>query len=193
MKGKKHNLLSDEDVEEIHRVHWQKKHHFVVLLRPHQLPRNMEVVRKGSVNESTPQSKRAVTQQKLQEIEGIVAQLKEKHGNTFTVEQLNAWAHLHIGKHSSYDSPNNPNFVSRKSAQTSSSTSVAKSDLATNLTKMDPCSHSPGQRVHLRRECIDQLSRWHTLKQSGGITSEEYEELRKNIIGDIRNSEFREL
>ena len=94
---------------------------------------------------------------------------------------------LHIGKHSSYDSPPNyPYFVGRKSAQTNSSTSAAKSDLATNLTKTDLCSLSPGKRVHLCSECIDQLSRWHTLKQSGGITSEEYEELRKNI-GDIGN------
>ena len=44
---------------------------------------------------------------------------------------------------------------------------------------------SPGKHVHLRSECIDQLNRWHSLKESGGISSEEYEEFRKNIIGDI--------
>ena len=37
-----------------------------------------------------PQSKRAVNQKKIQEVEDFVAKLKEKHGNDFKVEQLNA-------------------------------------------------------------------------------------------------------
>lgn len=40
----------------------------------------------------------------------------------------------------------------------------------------------PGKRVQLHSQCIDQLSRWHSLKQEGGISAEEYEQLGKNIL-----------
>ena len=50
---------------------------------------------------ATSQPKRTATQKKIEEVEEIVSKLKEKHGDSFKVEHLNAWAHLiHVGKHS---------------------------------------------------------------------------------------------
>ena len=134
--------------------------------------------RKHSADEadSAPRSKRVINEKKIQEIEDIVTQLKEKHGSKYKVKHLNAWAHL--GKHSSLDTPPNyPYFVGRKSAKTSASKDTeSQSDPPTSSAKANPGTLSPGKRVHLRSECIDQLSRWHSLKESGGITSEEYDE-----------------
>lgn len=65
--------------------------------------------RKHSADEadSAPRSKRVINEKKIQEIEDVVTQLKEKHGSKYKVEH--AWAHLiHLGKHFSLDTP--PNY-----------------------------------------------------------------------------------
>ena len=38
---------------------------------------------------------------------------------------------------------------------------------------------SPGKRITLHSECIDQLGKWHKLKQRGVITKEEYDDLQR--------------
>ena len=56
-----------------------------------------------------PSVKRGTCQQQIQQVEDIVEKLREKHGKKFSVEKVNAWAHMiNMGKHSSYDAP--PNF-----------------------------------------------------------------------------------
>ena len=41
----------------------------------------------------TPQSKRGRCEQMISEVEEIVKKLEEKHGEAYTVEKLNVWAH----------------------------------------------------------------------------------------------------
>ena len=116
-----------------------------------------------------------------------------KHGSRYKIEHLNAWARLiHVGKHCSYDSPPNyPYFTGHKHSQASSkrnsqlSSKDNKGASASNSEKADPSVLSPGKRVQLHSQCIDQLSHWLSLKQEGGISAEEYEQLRKNILGEI--------
>lgn len=45
---------------------------------------------------------------------------------------------------------------------------------------------SPGKRISLRSECINQLDKWHQLKERGVISSDQYEELQKTILTDIK-------
>ena len=40
---------------------------------------------------------------------------------------------------------------------------------------------------HLRSECIDQLTKWHKLMNGGAITKEEYEDMHKTIMGNIKS------
>lgn len=193
MKGKKHPLVDEEDMVAMYTLYKGKRNVLLwCYLRSASVAQGSGSGKKRKHGDdeadSAPRSKRAVNEKKIQEIEDIVAQLKEKHGSKYKVEHLNAWAHLiHLGKHSSLDTPPNyPYFVGRKCAKTpTSKDSESQSDPPTSTEKADPATLSPGKRVHLRSECIDQLSRWHSLKESGGISSEEYDELRKNIIGDI--------
>ena len=50
----------------------------------------------------------------------------------------------------------------------------------------DPSSSmSPGKRINLRSECIDQLNKWHGLLEKGAISQTQYDEFKKKIIGDI--------
>ena len=44
---------------------------------------------------------------------------------------------------------------------------------------------SPGKGIQLRSECISQLDPWHALMEKGGISQDQYEELKKAIFSDI--------
>ena len=78
---------------------------------------------------------------------------------------------IHVGKHCSYDSPPNyPYFTGYKHSQASSkkNSQLSRKDnegeSASNSEKADPSVLSPGKRVQLCSQCIDQLSSWHSLK-----------------------------
>ena len=156
MKGRKCSLQNDDDVEEMYSSEYKNKRH--VLLWCY-LATSGTVKQKGGKKrkhedegdsasqskQTASQSKQTVAQKKLQEIEEIIAKLKEKHGNGFKVEHLNAWAHLiQVGKHSSYDNPPNyPYFTGCRSSQTSSKDDT-EGGSAGNPGKTDPSVLSPG-------------------------------------------------
>ena len=47
-------------------------------------------------------------------------------------------------------------------------------------------SASPMKHLNMRTQCIEQLSKWHVLLESGAISQVQYEELRSSIIDDIK-------
>ena len=54
---------------------------------------------------------------------------------------------------------------------------------------MDPPASagiSPGKKVNLRFECINQLDKWHDLKVRGVISDEQYQEMKDTILNDIK-------
>ena len=76
---------------------------------------------------------------------------------------------IHTHKHESMEEPPNKSFIGKKEP----------SDAASNCV-------SPAKRISLRSECINQLDKWHQLKERGVITNEEYQELQKTILVDIK-------
>lgn len=109
----------------------------------------------------------------MDELQKIVDKLKEKHKESqyshFSSAQFHCWENtIQLGHHDSYDQPPNKPFfgVPKKAAA-----SV-------------PGAASPGNRIHLRSECIDQLTKWHKLMDDGVITLEEYQEMHKTIMED---------
>ena len=44
---------------------------------------------------------------------------------------------------------------------------------------------SPGKRLNMRSECIDQLDKWYRLVEKGAITSAQYTEIKDDIMADI--------
>lgn len=125
-------------------------------------------------NDSAP--KRTPSAQKLQEVEKIVKELQQKHASNYSVEKLNAWAHLiHLGKHNSYETPPNlPYFGGKKDKQK-----------AETLQEPQAISSSPSKRLGLRGDCIEQLSKWHTLLEKGAISVQQYDELKDVIMADL--------
>ena len=98
----------------------------------------------------------------MSEVDDVVSKLKEKHGEKYTPAQLNCWAHMiNTHKHESLDSPPKKSFFWKERSA-------------------DAPGVSPGKRITLRSECIDQLDKWHSLKESGVISKEEYD-LQKTI------------
>ena len=124
-------------------------------------------------------SKRTSSAQKLQEVEKIVEELKEKHAASYSIEKLNAWAHLlHMGKHDSYETPPNlPYFGKGRDGM--------KDKWKSQKAQPVEISSSPSKRLGLRGECIEQLSKWHTLLEKGAISVQQYDELKETIMGDL--------
>ena len=103
-------------------------------------------------------------------MEAIVNELSERHGNTYTVEQTRAWAHmLQMKKHDSYEEPPQKPFFKQQSLPSKSSDTM-----------------SPGKRIQYRSQCIEQLDKWHDLKKRGVITESQYAEMQDAILSDIK-------
>ena len=107
--------------------------------------------------------------QKMDELKEIIDKIQAKNqGSKYTPEQLHCWANLiHMKKHDAYDNPPNKPFFGK---QGKPAVSVS----------------SPGKCIGLRTQCIDQLTKWHKLKEDGVISDAEYQEMHKTIMGDIK-------
>lgn len=75
-------------------------------------------------------------------------------------------------KHSSYDIPPNKPFWK------------------TPKKKVPPNSNeitvSPSKRVNLRGQCVQQLLKLHELLEKGGISKEQYDEMQRSIMEEVR-------
>lgn len=118
---------------------------------------------------------------KMKQIEEIVDKLKEKHLGLYSLEQYNCWAHtIDIGKHTSYDNPPNlPFFVGKKPRSKECPPISATAVVTTSQPQ------SPGKRIRYRGECMDQLTKWHSLMEKGIITEEQYQGFVGKIVNDI--------
>ena len=100
--------------------------------------------------------------------------LKNIHENKYSTVQLNAWAHMiQLKKHSSHDSPPElPYFGKRKRSEHKEKS-------------LQGCSISPCKHVKLRSECIDQLNKWRSLLEKGGISKVQYDKLQETVLADM--------
>ena len=90
------------------------------------------------------------------------------------------WAQMiRLGKHESTDDPpDKPFWRGRKCQQ----------DVSYLSPSPKRASISPSKKVSVRSELLDQLTKWHNLSECGVVSHEEYEELRKKILGDIKHN-----
>ena len=98
--------------------------------------------------------------QKLAKVDEIFKELDEKHHGRLSLEQLNAWAHLvQSGKHASLDvPPGMPFFKGKKKKKDSNPPPINKQVPSSPSQLSSSVGVSPGRRVDLRTECIDQRS-----------------------------------
>lgn len=120
----------------------------------------------------------------------IEEKVRSENEGKYTEEQIRMWAHLiHMNKHTSYDEPPNKRFWKPKSSSTGATTSGATGETtfgASGMTASKSISASPGKRVNLRGQCIDQLLRLQQLFDNGGLTQEQYTEMKKGIMNEMK-------
>ena len=124
--------------------------------------------------------------QKLEEVQEIKDDLKERHGGKYTPEQLSAWAHLlQMGRHDSRDTPPDlPYWKKRENKSKNSPLSVPMENSTSSPSLAG--SISPGKRITLRGHCVDQLAKWHDLLEKGAISQEQYNEIQHSIMLNVK-------
>lgn len=107
---------------------------------------------------------------KVSEVHEIECDLKKRHGDKYSDAQYRAWANLiQMKKHESLEhAPDLPFWRGYRKKST------------------ETVSVSPGKRINLRGQCVDQLLKWHQLLEKGAITKEQYDELHCEIIKDVK-------
>ncbi len=112
--------------------------------------------------------------------------LTDKHESLYSIEKLNAWAHmLDIGKHDSYETPPDLPYFRGKAAKKgvlSPESAAASSPGASSSSSSDAGAGpsgtgvSPGKRINMRTQLLSQMEQWHCLlekvaSQSSSMTS----------------------
>ena len=175
LKGKQKWLLDDSDVSEMYAVHKNKREVMLYAFVDFQV-QGGNTSAPNEQPKALPTTKYAKT---ITEVETIMSKLKEKHGQQYDTERYACWAHtIHSGKHSSYDKPPDlPYFTHCKKKRNSQSSEDGSS----------ASSGTPTKRLCLRTTCIDQLSKWHDLLQSGAISQVQYDEMKDVIMKDMKS------
>ena len=117
----------------------------------------------------------------MREVEEIEDDLSSKHEGKYTEEQIRMWAHLiQMNKHTSYEKPSNKKFW--KTSDSSESSQGTSSSKSSSLGSSKSVLDSPSKRVSLRGQCIDQLHQLKQLHTDGGITEDQYTEMKESIM-----------
>ncbi len=185
VKGKQHWLMEDYDLQDMYAC----KSNSILFwcFNPQLLSSSSEGTRPrkrhAEESEVQPQSKRDAYAKKISDVEDIVKKLEDKHGSKYTVEEMNAWAHMvHVKKRTSCDVPPNlPYFTGNKKRVADAGTTAVD----TQAFPSGATNTSPSKRVNLRSECITQLDKWHSLLEKGAINQVQFDELQKTILKDI--------
>ena len=185
-KGRQEVLYSDEDITEMYTTYGTKSD---ILLWCHggaeeessatrKKPRKRSHSPGNESGLSTAQRSKRSCAGTLSEIEDIIIKLKEKYGNQYSTEKLNAWAHMiHMGKHESLETPPDLPYFRGKSRCNPQVLSTTPAETGRPML--------PGKRINLRSECMDQLNKWHGLLEKGAITQTQYDEFQAKILSDI--------
>ena len=200
LRGKKEWILDDDDMEEL--LKSKKKKEFTLWCYSQAHSGSKCDSKRGSKRSRSrspitkPRSSRYDAHvNKMAKVDEIYKKIHEAHGNLYTPEQKRAWAHMiELGKHDSISQPPKKRFFQSQGRSDSTSTSTSHSSVSTSdstslsvpAAATPTLVTSPGRRVSIRSECIDQLKKWHSLLDCGAITKEQYDEIQGTILSDVR-------
>ena len=91
---------------------------------------------------------------------------------------------LHLHKHDSYDTPPCVPYFKKASVHLNQAPTAPTEAEVTSISTSSGVI-SPGKRVTMRTECIDQLKKWHDLLEEGAITRSEYDKVQEVILKDM--------
>lgn len=181
LKGKQRWLTTDDDLVTMYECYTRTKE--IILWCFTEKPKTPLEKKPSCAQSESTCSKKAVIAMKISEVEELIKQLKDKHGTKYSVEQLNAWAHLlHVESHKSLvDPPDLPYFRGTKKRKREDS--AEDIDSGPGPTKFVPSAAE--KRVSLRSKCIEQLNHWHSLLEKGAISQAHFEDVQNMIMKDI--------
>jgi hypothetical protein len=144
--------------------------------------------------------KKTALEIKNERVEEIIKKLIGTHKDKYTKIQYRLWAEmLDVGTHTSYtECPPVPIFNQKRSKSTSSSLTEAITDIAESISvalgknsksrgDMSVCSSSsPFKTVDVQSKYLQQLKELHSLFEAGGITENEYLELKAPILDNMK-------
>ena len=199
-KGRQLWVFEKSDLDDMYEAHAQKKEIMIWFYTKKFACGKKRcaspITSKSMPNKVVRTTKHGVHTSKLVEVEEIVEKLAEKHSGKYSREQLNVWAHmLQLKKHDSLDEPpDKPFFHSSKRKNISSekdrtcreSSSGCSQPIRTPSTSDSAIGISPGKRINLRSECVQQLDKWHQLLEKGAITELEYKETQEPILKEMK-------
>ena len=178
-RGKQLWISDDIDIEDMYKEYQGKKEITLWVYtskKPNDLPKKGKKRTHSPGEAHSKQARTATHTEKMEEVEKILMELKEKHTGTYTEEKLRAWAHLiQMEKHTSYTYPPDMPYFKRGKGTDKSSDSTVQTSAG-----MSPC-----KRLTMRTACIEQLDKWHSLLEKGGITQQQYDQLQKKIMSDM--------
>ena len=193
-KGKYNDLINDDDLELMYKEYEGRRGVHGVLLwccrasgGTTDAEDSQTITKSSQRKRSNPCAKPPTKCAKnMKQIEEIVDKLKEIYSGLYSLEQYNCWAHtIDMRKHNSYDSPPDLPFFVGKKVPTKSSTPVVATAIVTQESAGSSQPESPGKRIRYRGECMDQLTKWHSLMEKGIITEEQYQGFVGKILNDI--------
>lgn len=79
-------------------------------------------------------------------------------------------------KHKSYDQPPDMPYFKKRGKPTESL------DTQSTSACISPC-----KRLTMQTACIEQMDKWYSLLEKGGITQQQYDELKEKIMSDVLN------
>lgn len=185
MKGKKVWLYTDGDVQNMYERYQGKPS---IRLWCYTCKANTKTSGKDSSKTETAKSglKQHEENSKRSEIDDIYEQLQEKHKGKYKPEQLRAWSHMiRLKTHDSLNEPPDKPFFRGRKRQVGEIQSPSGKAPA-NKRLCAPPAVSPGRKVNIRSELIDQLEKWHKLLDLGVIAQREYDDLKEKILSDIK-------
>ena len=198
LKGKREWIFTEEDVKGMMEKHRKAREMRLWCYDDSEIGQSTrsKTITKSSTSHSPehgPESKRPRTTKydgyvkKLAKVDEIFKELDEKHHGKFTPEQLNAWGYLvQSGKHASLDiPPDMPFFRGKDKKKDRTPSSPPKTSSSSLSQSTSSVGVSPGRRVGLRTECIDQLKKWHALLVDGAITKAQYDDFQAKILNDM--------
>ena len=198
VKGKPQDIVNGKDLHEMYKCHNKRKEILLWCFKPGDKSSQEKRPRKRSRSTDedddtcTPKSsksKRDTIAKKILEVENIVQKLKDKHGSLYSIEKLNAWAHMITLENTTHETPPDlPYFRGKAAKKTPSSESVATSNSSTGASTSTGSSNdggagpsgtgvSPAKRIVMCTQLLSQMDQWHSLLEKGGISQQQYDEL----------------
>ena len=151
---------------------------------------------------SNKSRKKTKDEEKDQQVQRLIEDLKSTHQDTYTTMQYRIWSEMIIGGlHKSTDiAPSNPlflraggNYPKKKPISGGDTLIQAVADIASSIVKSrsapSPNStvHSPAKVIDSRSKCYCQLSELKSLFESGLLSDEEYQVEHEAIMNTLKN------